>query len=149
MWTNENPKLTIAPENRTRDLMIARPTLYLTTTNTTIYMELYDPWWNFNSDLMVKLDILSIWKTMFLYLKSSLNISCHFFMSTSLYLNFHTKTCFHSLMQLLSRPSEVVWPFFLPIMKNGLLTLSQTSPGLYVSAVNVFWKHCWKRRNCS
>ena len=29
-----------------------------------------------------------------------------------------------------------------------LLTLSQTSPGFYVSAVNVFWKHCGKRRNC-
>ena len=29
------------------------------------------------------------------------------------------------------------------------LTLSQTSPGFYVSAVQVFWKHCGKRRNCS
>ena len=29
------------------------------------------------------------------------------------------------------------------------LTLSQTSPGFYVSAVNIFWKHCGKRRNCS
>ena len=29
------------------------------------------------------------------------------------------------------------------------LTLSQTSPGFYVSAVLVFWKHCGKRRNCS
>ena len=28
------------------------------------------------------------------------------------------------------------------------LTLSQTSPGFYVSAVQVFWKHCEKRRNC-
>ena len=30
-----------------------------------------------------------------------------------------------------------------------LLTLSQTSPGFYVSAGQVFWKHCGKRRNCS
>ena len=30
-----------------------------------------------------------------------------------------------------------------------ILTLSQTSPGFYVSAVEVFWKHCGKRRNCS
>ena len=30
-----------------------------------------------------------------------------------------------------------------------LLTLSQTSPGFYVSVVQVFWKHCGKRRNCS
>ena len=30
-----------------------------------------------------------------------------------------------------------------------LLTLSQTSPGFYVSAVQVFWKHCGKSRNCS
>ena len=29
------------------------------------------------------------------------------------------------------------------------LTLSQTSPGFYVSAVEVFGKHCGKRRNCS
>ena len=31
----------------------------------------------------------------------------------------------------------------------NLLTLSQTSPGFYVSVVQVFWKHCGKRRNCS
>ena len=30
-----------------------------------------------------------------------------------------------------------------------VLTLSQTSPGCYVSAVKVFRKHCGKRRNCS
>ena len=29
------------------------------------------------------------------------------------------------------------------------LTLSQTSPGFYVSAVEVLQKHCGKRRNCS
>ena len=29
------------------------------------------------------------------------------------------------------------------------LTLSQTSPGFHVSAVQVFRKHCGKRRNCS
>ena len=29
------------------------------------------------------------------------------------------------------------------------LTFSQTTPGFYVSAVQIFWKHCWKRRNCS
>ena len=29
------------------------------------------------------------------------------------------------------------------------LTLSQTSPGFYVSAVQVLWKHCGKRRSCS
>ena len=28
------------------------------------------------------------------------------------------------------------------------LTLSQTSPVFYASAVQVFWKHCRKRRNC-
>ena len=38
VWANEKiPKLTPAPENRTRDLKIARPTLYLTTTDTTIF----------------------------------------------------------------------------------------------------------------
>ena len=30
-----------------------------------------------------------------------------------------------------------------------LLTLSQTSPGFYVAAIQVFRKHCGKRRNCS
>ena len=29
------------------------------------------------------------------------------------------------------------------------LTLSQTSPGFYVSAVQSYLKHCGKRRNCS
>ena len=29
------------------------------------------------------------------------------------------------------------------------LTLSQTSPGFYVSAVQTFQKHCGKRKNCS
>ena len=32
---------------------------------------------------------------------------------------------------------------------TGLLTLSQTSPSFYVSAVQVLWKDCEKRRNCS
>ena len=32
---------------------------------------------------------------------------------------------------------------------NFFLTLSETSPGFYVSALRVFWKHCGKRRNCS
>ena len=30
-----------------------------------------------------------------------------------------------------------------------VLTLSQTSPGFYVSAAQFFGKHCGKRRNCS
>ena len=30
-----------------------------------------------------------------------------------------------------------------------MLTLSQTSPGFYMSALKVFRKHCGKRRNCS
>ena len=34
------------------------------------------------------------------------------------------------------------------VLQNRL-TLSKTSPGFYVSAVQVFWKHCGKRRNCS
>ena len=39
-----------------------------------------------------------------------------------------------------------MWIF---IWSGSTLTLSQTSPGFYVSAVQVFWKHCGKRRNCS
>ena len=30
-----------------------------------------------------------------------------------------------------------------------ILTLSQTSPGFYMSVVQAFGKHCGKRRNCS
>ena len=33
--------------------------------------------------------------------------------------------------------------------RNYYLTLSQTSPGFYVSAVQFLWKHCGKRRNCN
>ena len=40
-----------------------------------------------------------------------------------------------------SIPMHVFLQFF--------LFLSQTSPGFYVSAVQVFRKHCRKRRNCS
>ena len=37
VWANEEiPKLTSAPGNRTRDLMIARPTLYLKITDATL-----------------------------------------------------------------------------------------------------------------
>ena len=32
---------------------------------------------------------------------------------------------------------------------SSLLTLSQTSPGFYMSELQDFWKHCGKRRNCS
>ena len=38
---------------------------------------------------------------------------------------------------------------YLFTIKSCVLTLSQTSPGFYVSAVQVFRKHCRKRRNCS
>ena len=40
-----------------------------------------------------------------------------------------------------------VWKII--IRRIILLTLSQTSPGFYVSVVEVFWKHCGKRRNLS
>ena len=53
-----------------------------------------------------------------------------------------------------SHISVVVCSFFElgAVFKNGVLgnglTLSQTSPGFYMSAVQVFLKHCGKRRNC-
>ena len=34
-------------------------------------------------------------------------------------------------------------------MNWTFLTFSQTIPDFYVSALHVFWKHCWKRRNCA
>ena len=53
------------------------------------------------------------------------------------------KKCERSINPLPANPT-----FDHPAQKS-LLTLSQTSPGFYVSAVQVFWKHCRKRRNCS
>ena len=38
---------------------------------------------------------------------------------------------------------------YMQMVSQSLLTLSQTSPDFYVSAVQVFWKHCRKRRNWS
>ena len=38
---------------------------------------------------------------------------------------------------------------YAPTYPYRVLTLSQTSPGFYVSGVQVFWKHCGKRKNCS
>ena len=34
------------------------------------------------------------------------------------------------------------------MLKTALLTLSQISPAVYVSALQIFWKHCGKRTNC-
>ena len=47
---------------------------------------------------------------------------------------------FQQCFQKLSIVDEYLW-------SKGL-TLSQTSPGFYVSAEELFWKHCGKRRNC-
>ena len=41
-----------------------------------------------------------------------------------------------------SMPYRQVWTFV------ALVTLFQISPGFYMSAVQVFWKHHGKRRNC-
>ena len=35
------------------------------------------------------------------------------------------------------------------VVQDTILTISQTSPGFYMSAVQDFRKHCGKRRNCS
>ena len=48
----------------------------------------------------------------------------------------------------LTRSTKEKWFYFLSRCSMNL-TLSQTRPGFYVSAVQVFWKHCGKRRNCS
>ena len=50
---------------------------------------------------------------------------------------FHVVVC--KCFQFGQVPYFVIW----------YLTLSQTSPGFYMSAVLVFWKHCGKRRNSS
>ena len=47
--------------------------------------------------------------------------------------------------------SNVTWMNFYQITWRNFdpITLSQTSPGFYVSTVQIFWKHWGKRRNCS
>ena len=58
--------------------------------------------------------------------------------------NLHEKTCcfFYSdiVLKLLKGTFH---------LSCYVLTLSQTNPCFYVSAVQVFLKHCGKRRNCS
>ena len=48
----------------------------------------------------------------------------------------------------LSDPSTLFFPSRYEFTCCPTLTLFQTSPGFYVSAVQVFRKHCGKRRNC-
>ena len=43
---------------------------------------------------------------------------------------------------------ESCW-LYMFYVHRPFLTLSQTNPCFYVSEVQVFWKHCGKRRNCS
>ena len=40
------------------------------------------------------------------------------------------------------------WLKILVTFSHNVLTLSQTSPGFYVSEVRAFWKPCGRRRNC-
>ena len=44
--------------------------------------------------------------------------------------------------------STIFLPFLIKNLLCFTLTLSQTSPGFYVSIVQVFRKHCGKSRNC-
>ena len=59
----------------------------------------------------------------------------------------------HSIFKrLVLQTQGIVWERLESLVfpdTNNFLTLSQTSPVFYVSAVQVFWKHCGKRRNCS
>ena len=47
------------------------------------------------------------------------------------------------------KPGKTCVSYDMTLAVKVVLTLSQTSPRFYVSAVQVFWKHCGKRRNCS
>ena len=38
---------------------------------------------------------------------------------------------------------------FKTVFSTGGLTNYHTNPGFDTSAVQIFWKHCWKRTNCS
>ena len=56
----------------------------------------------------------------------------------------------HIRSTLMQRVSLHKFERYPHIQKNSrILTLSQTSSEFYVSAVQVFWKHGGKRRNCS
>ena len=47
-----------------------------------------------------------------------------------------------------SNAAKYIWRIW-RTRPRTFLTVSQTSPGFKVSAVQVLWKHCGKRRNCS
>ena len=49
----------------------------------------------------------------------------------------------------MSCQTEIVKLLTITQISTNWLTLYQTSPGFYMSAVQVFWKDCWKRRKCS
>ena len=57
----------------------------------------------------------------------------------------HLKKIFYEPQEAGKMSSAVIWHDDIVY----LLTLSQTSSSFNVSAVQVFWKHCGKRRNCN
>ena len=59
-----------------------------------------------------------------------------------------TVTIFSSTFDLLPSNTFSADKVGNPIVVSDL-TLSQISPGFYMSAVQVLQKHCWKRRNIS
>ena len=73
----------------------------------------------------------------------------NFSFSHSVFLFFHSQNTsqFSATFILLPIAFSLDHSNILP--SSQVLTLSQTSPGFYVSAVQVFKKHSGKRRNCS
>ena len=55
-------------------------------------------------------------------------------------------------VHIISKMFPMIWIsiqfVFCKFFVNMVWILSQTNPDCYVSAVQVFWKHCGKRRNC-
>ena len=90
-----------------------------------------------------KLD--SAWRTQHNHLKESIKRILKINNSWTALFIFQNSFNYHWLELLRTAPL----PIHKVIIITIFLTLSQTSPGFYVSAVQVFWKHCGKRRNCS
>ena len=67
------------------------------------------------------------------------------FIDDKIYFAEKLKFCMESVENIVGKEKLLAFSPF-PIM---FLTLSHTSPGFYVSAVQVFWKHCGQKRNCS
>ena len=76
--------------------------------------------------------------------KTSVTVQYRVFYYYYYYYYYHYYYCYYYYHYYLNNTISLFW-----MLLTSVLTISQTSPSFYVSVVQVFWKHCGKRRNCS